>query len=104
MLLAAQPNSAIMTLPTSSWLLPSRISPAARVRNFSTLGEEVGFGGDGSVARNDGIEIQLHGRIQRLGPLHHAAAAGVVDQRCGASHQVAGVEGLHHGPAGYAIH
>jgi hypothetical protein len=34
---AAHPYSAIITLPISSWLLPDRTSPCARVRSFSTL-------------------------------------------------------------------
>ena len=34
---AAHPYSAIITLPISSWLLPDRTSPCARVRSLSTL-------------------------------------------------------------------
>ena len=40
---------------------------------------------------DDGIEIEFHGFIEGLGPFDKAAAAGVIDERGGTGHQVAGV-------------
>src|ERR1700719_4243938 len=58
------------------------------------VGLQTGFVSDRAMAGDHGIEIKCaQDSVQRLGPFDQAAAAWVVDQRAGAGHQVASVDG-----------